>query len=125
MPACNAKLQECDHKPMKVQVKVSKSDQGATLVLEDQGGIFLRVAPPVTEEVVEETDELASEEEEEKMVESLRQALAEARMKNEAMAAELQASKDRIEELWQVSCDQLTEFEATLLSKDREIALVR
>ena len=44
---------------------------------------------------------------------------------NEAMAAELQATKDRIEELWQVSCDRLTEFEVTLLSKDREIALVR
>ena len=27
--------------------------------------------------------------------------------------------------LWQVSCDRLTEFEVTLLSKDREIALVR
>ena len=82
--------------------------------------------PPVAEEEVEETAELASEEEEqeEDTLESLRQALAETRAKNEAMAAELQANKDRIEELWQVSCDRLIEFEVTLLSKDRDIAVM-
>ena len=83
--------------------------------------------PPVAEEEVEETAELASEEEEqeEDTLESLRQALAETREKNEAMAAELQANKDRIEELWQVSCDQLIKFEVTLLSKDKDVAVMR
>ena len=63
--------------------------------------------PPVAEEEVEETAELASEEEEqdEDTLESLRQTLAEIRVKNQAMAAKLQANKDRVEELWQVSCD--------------------
>ena len=82
--------------------------------------------PPVTEEEVEETAELASEEEEqeEDTLESLRQTLAEIRVKNQAMAAKLQANKDRVEELWQVSCDRLIEFEVTLLSKDRDIAVM-
>ena len=82
--------------------------------------------PPVREEEVEETAELASEEgQEEETLESPRLALSETGEKNEAMAAELQASKDRVEVLWQVSCDRLIEFEVTLLSKDREIAVIR
>ena len=41
----DAKITESGHEPMKVQVRVHKTDKGATLILEDADGTFLRAEP--------------------------------------------------------------------------------
>ena len=38
---------------------------------------------------------------------------------------ELEGMKVRVKELWRTSCEQLDEFDATIMSKDEEIASVK
>ena len=39
---------------------------------------------------------------------------------NRRLTEELQARKDRIKQLWQTNCEQLKEFDQSLLSKEEE-----
>ena len=134
----DAKLAERGYKPMKVQVKVSTGLDGVTLYLEDAEGTFLEVRPEGKESPeasVEQGDENLPEQSEE----SLQQALQAALSRNKELTEELQAAREdldkarvesqarrnRVEQLWQVSCDRLAVFDAALLAKDREISLLR
>ena len=131
----DAKLTECGHKPMKVQVVVCTGADGVTLCLEDVEGTFLEVRPEKRDSPDEEGDTRSEGD----LDESLQQSLQAARSRNrelteelqldredlEKAREELQAKKLRANQLWQVSCDRLAIFDAALHAKVQEIALLR
>ena len=99
---------------MKVQVKVRTTDEGSSLFLEDASGIFLEV--PLEKDDEPEVKLTSSDRvlEDEQLVEFLQQAVHIARLENEtlmeelnAVKSELENSKKRVCELWEVGCDAL------------------
>ena len=113
-----SKIAESGHKPMKVQVRVHRMDKGVTRILKDADGMFLRAEPqeeelkPNGESPNAETVGGREKEDGEQSLESLKQAFEETRVHNKSLVEgissikdELLASKNRVQQLWQVSCD--------------------
>ena len=132
------KLEEMEREPMNVQVGLRKTDRGVHLTLRDVDGIILEVDPSPPEAGTEREHATSEEEEEESNppteegVDSLREALRQAKEESEAyqskvnqLQEELVKEKARVKEFWRMNCVQLAEFDATLEEKDEEIAQLR
>ena len=79
-----------------------------------------------------QTGETSTGEEESDEVETLKQALDEAKEENAALAREvsslregLQKQKDRVKELWKLNCEKLAEHDSIIAAKDAEISSLR
>ena len=74
----------------------------------------------------EESEEgLESEKSKDEAARELKEALEESKMEgimlNDSLTAELAQAKGRIQELWKISCIQLSEFDASLMAKEEEM----
>ena len=124
------------HDSMNTQVRLVESEHGVIASLLDADGVFLEVQP---EKHAGEKGEVEAEESSEEGEEVVRsevealwlalQAAEEARRVLEDEVTELQQKLEREKaksrDLWKMNCVQLTDFDETLIEKDKEIARLR
>ena len=128
------KVEQLDHEPRNVQVKVQQTSEGVYLLLQDVQGGFLRVEPP-EKVVVEDSEEQSSSsgsEDLHQVVKSVQKDNAELQSRNDELCGELDKLKEelqnikvRVTDLWQSNCDQMREADEMIAAKDKEIAALR
>lgn len=129
------KITESSRDPRSVQVVLSRDATGTTFSLLDHEGVFLTVVPQGRVETSEvlppepmELDELQSLRQERDSLQEEVQTLSQKDKyleKVKALKHEVESSKARAREIWRISCNQVEEFDATLTSKDQEIAQLK
>ena len=128
------KLEEMGKEPMNVQVRLQDTAGGLEISLQDADGIFLKASPeesPLTRER-EDVGQVEAPTEEGESLQSLRQQLKDVCEEKEALEEEVsslrqavESEKARVRDLWRTSCAQLANFDATLTSKDEEVAALK
>ena len=129
-------LSDEGHDPCNIQVVFAEYSSEATFVLCDEEGEFLTVpvaasTTEVTPEVVVHESEHSSEESGDE-IETLRQTVEDITTERDALQAQLQEviqaleqKKSRIKELWKISCGQVEEFDAMVVAKNKQIAVLK
>lgn len=128
----DAKLLEFGYESMKVQVRIAINSDGVMLSLEYAKGTFLLVTLENEREPDGKHNREGGHEDHQEAEESFEQALETSHTRDKELTDELHAvkedldkTKDRVDQLWQVSCEHLTMFDVILVANDREIALLR
>ena len=131
------KISEMGHEPYNVQIVFEEYSSDASFQLCDEDGEFLTVPSADTDhsyEGDEPYEETVSESfgGECNKVELLRQSVADVtrerdklREKLEATRQEFELKKARVKELWRMSCEQIAEHDAMIISKDEEIVRLK
>ena len=133
------KLSDEGHGPCNIQVVFAEYSSETAFVLCDEEGEFFTVPvaasmTEVTPEVVERESEHSSEEsgDEPDEIETLHQTVEDITTERDALQAQLQVvtqaleqKKACIKELWKISCGQVEEFDAMVVAKDKQIAVLK
>ena len=128
------KLEEMGKEPMNVQVLLQDTASGLEISLQDADGIFLKASPEESLLAREREDDAQVESvtEERESLQSLRQQLEDVLEQKEALEEEVsslrqavESEKTKVRNLWRTSCAQLADFDATLTSKDEEVATLK
>ena len=128
----DGKLLEMGREPRNTQVVLGEAAHGIHICLQDADGTFLELESAEVVNPPEEGGEGGGAEDGVSDTETLRRALQEANSEKgtllgevNALKAEIERTKERVKEMWRANCAQLSEFDATLLAKDDEIAQLK
>ena len=131
------KLGDMGHDPRNTQAVLHEAETGVNISLQDADGVFLTVKPIIVDlgkpdDPPEETIGEGGTESEDEGVEELKAALREAQEQQAAKEIEiarlqeqLEKEKEKYRKLWSLHCTQLTEFDNTILDKDKEIGQLK
>ena len=130
------KISEMSHEPYNVQVVFEEYFSDASFQLCDEGGEFVTVSSADAnysykgDEPYQETASGSFEEQNE--VQLLHQSVTDITRERDKLRKELEATrqqlklkKARVKELWRMSCEQVEEHDALIISKDEEIARLK
>ena len=83
--------------------------------------MFLEVAEDSSQPEAKEAEDIEAIEE----IAALHEVLEESREQVSSLRSSLDHEKIRVQELWRVNCDKLTEFDSSLAQKDSELGILR
>ena len=126
------RLTEMDKEPRHVQVLVLQTDEGGIRIqLMDVDGPFLDIKPeeePTDQERVTDGESSSRGDDGQDLESALqesRELTAQLREEVSAFKAQLEKERLKVKEIWRKSCDQLREFDETLVSKEEEVESLR